>query len=63
MAFWEADYVETFVTFEEASSQPLDCLIRCNGHADEADDYVMPVATKFSCVSLFKGEYLKFVVS
>jgi hypothetical protein len=61
--FWEADYVEAFATFEEAGSQTLDRLIRCDGYADEADDYVVPAATKFSCISLFKGEYLKFVVS
>jgi hypothetical protein len=61
--FWEADYVETFATFEEAGSQMLDRLIRCDDYADEADDCVVPAATKFSCVSLFKGDYLKFVVS
>jgi hypothetical protein len=62
-AFWEVEDLDIFATFEQAGSQPLDRLIRCDSHADEADDRVVPPATKFSCVSLFKGEYFKFVVS
>jgi hypothetical protein len=62
-AFWEVEDLDTFATFEQAGSQPLDRLIRCDDHADKADDHVVPPATKFSCVSLFKGEYFKFVVS
>ena len=62
-AFWEADYAETFATLEESGSQVLNHLTRCDSHADEADDYVVPAATKFSCVSKFDRKYVKFVVS
>jgi hypothetical protein len=61
--FWEVEDLDTFAMFKQAGSQPLDHLIRCDGHADMADDRVTPPATKSSCVSLFKGEYFKFVVS
>lgn len=60
--FWEADYAETFTTLEELGSQLLNHLTRCDSHADEASDYVVPAATKFSCVSKFEGKYIKFVV-
>jgi hypothetical protein len=62
-ALWEADYAEGFVTLEASGSPKLDCLIRCDDHADKADDYVVPPATKFSCVSKLGDEYVKFVVS
>ena len=62
-ALWEADYAETFATLEELGSELLNCLVRCDEYSDEADDYVMPAATKYSCVSKFDGEYIKFVVS
>jgi hypothetical protein len=62
-AFWEADYAETFATLEESGSQLLNHLTRCDSHADEASDHVVPAATKFSCVSKFDGKYIKFVVS
>ena len=62
-AFWEVEDLDIFATFKQAGSQPLGCLVRCDDYADEADDYVVPPATKFSCVSLIKGEFFKFVVS
>ena len=52
-----------FTTLKESGSQLLNHLMRCDSHADEASDYVMPAATKFSCVSKFNGKYIKFVVS
>ena len=62
-AFWEADYAETFATLEESGAQSLNHLTRCDDYADEAKDYCVPAATKFSCVSKFRGKYVKFVVS
>ena len=62
-ALWEADYAETFMTSEESGSEPLNCLVRCDEYSDDANDYVVPAATKYSCVSKFDGEYIKFVVS
>ena len=62
-ALWEADYAEMFMTLEELGSEPLNCLVRCDEYSDDADDYVMPAATKYSCVSKFDREYIKFVVS
>jgi hypothetical protein len=62
-ALWEADYAKMFTTLEESGSQLLNHLMRCDSHADEASDHVMPPATKFSCVSKFDGKYIKFVVS
>jgi hypothetical protein len=61
--FWEADYAETFMTLEESGSQLLNHLTRCDSHADEASDHVVPATTKFSCVSKFYRKYIKFVVS
>jgi hypothetical protein len=61
-ALWEADYAEGFPTLE-ASGSPLDHLTRCDKYAEIADAYVVPPATKFSCVSELDGEYVKFVVS
>ncbi|KAF8811485.1 hypothetical protein BYT27DRAFT_7252739 [Phlegmacium glaucopus] len=60
--FWEADYAETFTTLEESGSL-LNHLTRCDDYADEDEDHVVPTPTKFSCVSKFDGEYIKFVVS
>jgi hypothetical protein len=62
-AFWEADYAETFATLEESGLELLNHLTRCDEYVDDADDYVVPAATKFSCVSKFDGKYVKFVVS
>ena len=62
-ALWEADYAEMFVTLDELSSELLNCLVRCDEYSDDAYDYVMPTATKYSCVSKFDGEYIKIVVS
>ena len=62
-AFWEADYVEAFTTLEKSGAKSLNQLTRCDDFADKADDYVVPAATKFSCVSKFDGKYIKFVVS
>ena len=62
-AFWEADYAETFATLEESGSQLLNHLTRCDDYADEAKEYTVPAATRFSCVSKFDGRYVKFVVS
>jgi hypothetical protein len=62
-AFWEADYTKTFATLEESGSKLLNHLTRCNQYADDADDYIVPAATKFPCVSEFDGKYVKFVVS
>ena len=62
-ALWEADYAETFATLEESGSEPLNCLVRCDEYSDDADDYIVPAATKYSCISKFDGEYIKFVVS
>ena len=62
-AFWEADYAETFATLEESGAKLLNHLTRCDEYADDADDYVVPAATKFSCVSKFDGKFIKFVVS
>ena len=61
--FWEVEDFDIFATFKQAGSQLLGCLVRCDDYADEADDYVVPPATKFSCVLLIKGEFFKFVVS
>lgn len=60
--FWEVDYTEIFETLEETGS-PLNQLTRCDEYADEAAEYVVPAATMFSCVSEYKGKYVKFVVS
>jgi len=62
-ASWEADYAETFATLEESGAKLLNHLTRCDEYADDADDYVVPPATKFSCVSKFDGKFIKFVVS
>ena len=48
---------------EESGSEPLNCLVRCDEYSDDANDYVVPTATKYSCISKFDGEYIKFVVS
>ena len=58
---WEADYAEIFATLEESGSE-LNRLTRCDAYSDDAD-YVVPAATKFSCVSKFDRKYIKFVVS
>ena len=60
---WQADYIEMFATLEESGSELLNHLTRCDEYSADADDHVVPVATKFSCVSKFDREYLKFVVS
>jgi hypothetical protein len=62
-AFWEADYAETFATLKESGSELLNHLTRCDKFANAARNYVVPAATKFSCVSKFDGKYVKFVVS
>ena len=62
-ALWEADYAEMFTTLEESGSELLNCLVRCDEYSDDADDYVVPTATKYSCISKFDREYIKFVVS
>jgi hypothetical protein len=62
-AFWEADYAETFTTLEESGAKLLNHLTRCDEYADDANDYIVPAATKFSCVSKFDGKFIKFVVS
>jgi hypothetical protein len=61
--FWEADYTETFVTFEESGLRFMGVLERCDEFAGMADDFVVPAATKFAFVSEFGGKYIKFVVS
>ena len=58
---WEADYAEIFATLEESGSE-LNRLMRCDTYSDDAD-YVVPIATKFSCISKFDRKYIKFVVS
>jgi hypothetical protein len=62
-AFWEADYAKTFTTLEESGAKLLNHLTRCDEYADDTDDYVIPAATKFSCVSKFDRKFIKFVVS
>jgi hypothetical protein len=62
-AFWEAEYTETFATFEESGLQSLGVLERCDEFAGMDNDFVVPAATKFSFVSEFGNEYIKFVVS
>ena len=59
----EADYAEMFGTLEESGLKSLNHLTRCDKYSADADDYVMPPATKFACVSKFNGKYIKFVVS
>jgi hypothetical protein len=61
--FWEADYTETFVRFEESGLRFMGVLERCDEFAGMAHDFVVPAATKFAFVSEFGGEYIKFVVS
>ena len=62
-AFWEADYAEMFVTLKESGSELLNHLMRCDEYADDANDYIVPAATKFFCVLKFDRKYVKFVVS
>jgi hypothetical protein len=62
-AFWEADYVETFPTFEESGLHSLGVLERLDEYAAMDDKFVVPAATKFGFVSEFGEEFLKFVVS
>ena len=62
-SFWEADDAEIFATFEESGSKLLGVLERCDEYADKEADFVVPAAQKFSFVSEFDGEYIKFVVS
>ena len=61
--FWEADYTEIFATFEESGLKLLGVLERCDEFASMEDNFVVPAATKYSFVSEFGGEYIKFVVS
>ena len=58
-AFWEPEFVKEFATLEESGS-PLNCLVRCDRSAEHGNDYVLPVATRFSCVSKYQGRYMKF---
>lgn len=60
--FWEVDSVEEFATLE-ASRSPLNRLMRCDRFAKHNNDSVLPVPTKFSCVSEIRGRYMKFFVS
>jgi hypothetical protein len=60
--FWEADYIEQFATLEESGSQ-LNHLTRCDSSTRDTEDYVLPAATKYSCVSKFGEKYIKFFVS
>ena len=62
-AFWEAEYAETFATFEESGSKLLGVLERCDEYAETEAEFVVPAATKYSFVSKYRGEYIKFVVS
>lgn len=62
-AFWEADYMETFPTFEESGLRSLKVLERLDEYAGKDEEFVVPAATKFGFVSEFGGEFLKFVVS
>ena len=62
-AFWEVDYAKMFATLKESGSELLNHLTRCDEYADDTDDYIVPAATKFFCVSKFDGKYVKFVVS
>ena len=62
-AFWKADYAKTFMTLKELGSELLNHLMRCNQYADATNDYIMPAATKFSCISIFNRKHVKFVVS
>ena len=57
--FWEPLSVKEFATLEESGS-PLDCLVRCDSFAKHDNDYVLPPATRFSCVSMYQGRYMKF---
>lgn len=57
--FWEAESVKEFATLE-ALGPPLNCLMRYDRFAKHGNDYVLPVATGFSCVSKYQGRYMKF---
>ena len=59
--FCETDYAETFVTLEESGAKLLNHITRCDEYADNADDYVVPSATKFSCILKFNGKFINFV--
>ena len=52
---WEANYIETFTTLEESGSESLNHLTRHDKYFADADDYIMPAATKLSCVLKFDG--------
>lgn len=60
--FWEPDSVEEFATLE-ASGSPLNHLMRCDRFATRSVNYVVPAATRFSCVSEVRGRFMKFFVS
>ena len=47
-SLWEADYTETFGTLEESGLKPLNHLTRCDEYSADADDYIVPHATKFA---------------
>ena len=51
------------MTLEESGSEQLNHLMRCGQYSASADDYVVPAATKFLCISKFRGKYVKFVVA
>jgi hypothetical protein len=57
--FWEPESVKEFATLE-ASGSPLNRLMRCDRFAKHDTDYVLPAATRFSCVSKYRGRYMKF---
>lgn len=58
--FWEIEDFQLFATLEESGLE-LNHLTRCDEYADNELDYVVPAASKFSCVSQILGEYAKFI--
>ena len=62
-SLWKADYIEIFMTLEELGLKSLNHLMRCDKYSANTDDYILPAATKISCVSKFDGKCRKFVDS
>jgi hypothetical protein len=61
-AFQEADYAKAFATLEASGLPAVNCLLRCDDDADEADEQVVPAATKFFCILKIGSEYVKYTV-
>ena len=58
--FWEIKDIQHFATLEESGLE-LSCLTRCDKYVNHELDYIVPAASKFSCVSQIKGEHVKFI--